>query len=378
MRKTKIEFYKHNISDTDIRACINVLKSYFLTTGEIVKNFESKFASFLGVKYVVGVNSCTDALQLSLVGLGVQKGDEVIVPALSFIATANVVEYVGAKPVFVDVEKATGNIDLKLVEKAISKNTKAVILVHMYGQMCDMRYAKRLAKKYKIKLIEDSAHCIEGERDGVRPAQLSDAACFSFYATKNITSGEGGAVATNNKKLYNWLLSGRQHGMSKSAAERYSKHYEHYNMDFLGYKMNMTNIQASLLLHQLDNIYTFLAKKERIAALYNKNFSQNPSIDLPSVLQNTRHARHIYTLWVNPTKRDLYMRQIQEKNIGVAVNFRPIHQMKYYVKKYHYKGGSFPNAEYIGRRTITIPLYPKLTQEEIQYITSELNSIIRD
>jgi dTDP-4-amino-4,6-dideoxygalactose transaminase len=375
MRNKKIEFYKHNISSIDIKECVEVLKSLFLTTGSIVKEFEEKLAAYLDVRYAVGVTSCTDALFLALKGLGIKEGDEVITTPLSFIATANVIEYCGAKPVFVDVESTTGNINVENIERAITSKTKALLVVHLYGQMCDMQKIAAIAKKHSLKVIEDSAHCIEGVRDGIRPGQLSDAACFSFYATKNITSGEGGAVVTNNKDFYNWLLRARQHGMSKSASERYTKKYEHYDMEFLGFKANMNNIQAALLLHQLDRIEELLKKKEKIAQRYDSAFKKNPFISIPAILPSTKHARHIYTIWVDPNKRDNILRLLQDKMIGVAVNFRPIHLMSYYKKRYGYKQGDFPIAEKIGASTITIPLYPKLTSEEVDYIINTINKI---
>ncbi len=377
MRKKKIEFYKHNISAKDIKKCTSVLKSLFLTTGSIVKEFEEKLAMYLDAQYAVGVTSCTDALFLSLKGLGIKEGDEVITTPLSFIATANVIEYCGAKPVFVDVESTTGNIDANKIERAISPKTKALLVVHLYGQMCDMQKIAAIARKHSLKVIEDSAHCIEGVRDGIRPGQFSDAACFSFYATKNITSAEGGAIVTNNKNLYNWLLLARQHGMSKSASERYTKRYEHYDMEFLGYKANMNNIQAALLLDQLDRIEILLKKKEKIAQRYDKAFKNNPNISTPVVLPHTKHARHIYTIWVDANRRDSILRLLQERMIGVAVNFRPIHLMSYYKKKYGYKKGDFPIAEKIGASTITIPLYPKLTSEEVNYIIRTINTITK-
>jgi len=377
MRKNKIEFYKHNLTSKDKENCMKVLDSIFLTTGEWVKKFEIKFAKYLNIKHVVTVNTCTDALELSLRYFKIGPGDEVITTPMSFIATSNVIEYCGAKPVFVDVEESTGNINADLIETRITSKTKAIVCVHLYGHMCDMKKIHKIAKKHKLVVIEDAAHCIEGERDGVRVGELGDAACFSFYATKNIASGEGGAIATNNDKMNEWLLKARQHGMSKNAVDRYSKSYEHYDMEFLGYKCNMTNIQASLLFSQLESIEKFRNKKDAIAKKYNKGFKINPFIKIPSVLKNTKHARHIYTIWVDPKKRDQYLHEIQNQNIGVAVNFRSIHLMKYYKDKYGYKKGAFPIAENIGNSTITLPLYPKLTIEEINYVIKSVNEIVK-
>ncbi len=371
----KIEFYKHNLDSNDKKEVIKILNSTFLTTGEEVKEFEKKFAKYFKTEYCIGVTSCTEALFLSLKGLGIGKGDEVITTPMSFIASSNAIEYCRAKPVFVDVEENTGNINADLIEKAVSSKTKAILVVHLYGQMCDMKKISKIARKYKLKLIEDSAHCVEGSRDDIKPGQLSDAACFSFYATKNITSGEGGAITTNNKDLSEWLLKARQHGMSKSAIDRYSKRYEHYDMEFLGYKSNMTNIQAALLLNQLDRIEKLHAKKERVAKKYDKGFSNNPNLKIISPLSNSRHARHVYTIHVDPKKRDYYLEKLQNKGIGVAVNFRPIHLMKYYRNKYDYKKGAFPITEKIGASTITLPFYPKLKQQEIDYIIKTVNGL---
>jgi dTDP-4-amino-4,6-dideoxygalactose transaminase len=372
----KIEFYRHNLSTSDLANCKKVLKSIFLTNGEWVREFEKDFASYLNIKYVVTVNSCTNALELSLRYYGIKEGDEVITTPMSFIATANVIEYCGATPVFVDVEESTGNINADLIEAKITSKTKAIIPVHLYGQMCDMKKIRKIAKKYSLKIIEDAAHCIEGERDGIKVGHYGDSASFSFYATKNLASGEGGAIATNDKEMYEWLMKARQHGMSKNAIDRYSKKYEHYDMEFLGYKYNMTNIQASLLLDQLKHIEEFRTAKQSLAQRYDMNLSSSEFIKTPKVLANTKHAYHIYTIWVNPEKRDLFLSKIQDSNIGVAVNFRPIHLMSYYQKKYGYKVGNFPIAEKIGSSTITIPFYPKLKEREMKYILKVLNEVV--
>lgn len=371
----KIEFYKHNLTLEDKKECQKILNSLFLTTGEEVRLFEEKFARYLKVKYALGITSCTDALFLSLKCIGIKKGDEVITTPLSFIATSNVIEYCDAKPIFVDVEESTGNINADLIEKAITTKTKAILVVHLYGQMCDMKKIRNIANQHKIKVIEDCAHCIEGIRDGVRPGQLGDLACFSFYATKNITSGEGGAIITNNEDYYDWLFKARLHGMSKNALDRYTKKYEHYDMEFLGYKCNMTNIQASLLVYQLDRIDKLLDKKEKIAKIYDKKLVQNSKLRILKVLPKTKHARYVYTILTNPNKRDKYLKLLQEKGIGVAVNFRPIHLMHYYRDKYGYKVGDYPIAEKIGSSTITIPLYPRLKLNEIAFVINSINKI---
>ncbi len=372
----KVEFYKHNLEEDDKKECLSVLNSLFLTTGETVKTFENKLAGYLGAKYAIGVTSCTDALFLCLKCLNVGAGDEIITTPLSFIATANSVEYCGARPVFVDVEKETGNINVNLIEAAITSKTKAILVVHLYGQMCDMKAIKKIADKHNLKIIEDCAHCIEGERDGIKPGQLSDFACFSFYATKNITCGEGGAIVCNNEEYYSWLMKARLHGMSKNAADRYNKMYQHYDMEFLGYKSNMNNISAALLVHQIDRVEELLAKKEIVSKKYDAGFKNNNKLKTPQVLNNSKHARHLYTIWVDKEKRDDIMHSLQELHIGVAVNFRVIHLMKYYREKYGFKEGDFEQAEKIGAATITLPFYPKLLDEEIEYVISSVNKFV--
>lgn len=377
MIKRKIEFFRHNLSKKDKEECLKVLGSIFLTTGEVVKEFEHKFASYLKAKYAVGVSSCTDALLLALKYLGIKEGDEVITTVLTFAATSNAIEYCGAKPVFVDVESNTGNIDADLIEKAVTPRTKAILVVHLYGLMCDMKKIRKIAKKYNLKIIEDAAHCIEGVRDGIRVGEIGDFTCFSFYATKTITSGEGGAITTNKRSAYDWFIRARLHGMSKNAADRYTKRYSHNDLEFLGYKMNMTNIAASLLIHQLDRIDAYLKRREQIAHMYNEGFLKNTAIQMPEVPKNCIHARYLYTIWVDPKIRDNMVNQLQDKDIGVSVHFLPLHFLTYYKKKYGYKRGEFPKAEKIGDSTISLPLYPKLTEKEIRYVIKTVNSIVK-
>jgi len=372
----KVEFYRHNLNNKDKEELRKVLDSLFLTTGDWVTEFEKKFSEYTGSQYAIGTTSCTDSLFLSLSAMEIGIGDEVITTPMSFVSTANAIEYCGATPIFVDVDKNTGNVEAEKIREKITAKTKAILPVHLYGQMCDMQGLKDLANEHELKIIEDSAHCIEGDREGIRPGQFGDSACYSFYATKTLTCGEGGAIICNDIEIYKWLKKARLHGLSKSAAERYTKKYEHYDLEFLGRKANMTNINAALLIHQIDRIEDYLQRREEIAQIYNKAFEDNPNIDLPKVLSDSKHSRYIYTIWVDPNKRDEYMHRLQELGIGVAVNFRPIHLMKYYREKYNYNDGDFPIAEEIGNRTISIPFYPKLSSGEIEYVIDSINKIV--
>ena len=288
----KVEFYKHNLDSQEIKSVNETLSSVFLTTGPKTKEFETKFAHYFGVKFCVGVSSWTMGNLITLKALGIGPGDEVITTPLTFIATANTIIQAGATPIFVDVEKDTGNIDARKIESAVTSKTKAIIPIHLYGQMSDMREIKKIANKYNLFIIEDSAHCIEGSRDGIKPGQLSTASVFSFYATKNITCGEGGAIITNDEKLYNNLLKFRMHGMSKSAADRYTDVYQHWDMELLGYKCNMNDIQASMLLPQLKKMDSFRQRREKICNIYENAFKDNDEISFPLKLDNTIHSRH--------------------------------------------------------------------------------------
>ena len=371
----KIEFYRHNIDNSDIQRVKDVLSTIFLTTGEVVNNFEEKFAEYLNSQYVIGVTSCTAAIHLCLLAWGIEEGDEVITSPMSFCATANAVLHAGATPVFADAEEATGNINAELIESKVSKRTRAIIPVHLYGQMCDMRKIRKIADKYNLVIIEDAAHCIEGERDGVKPGQLGDAACFSFYATKNITSGEGGAIAVNNADKAELLRLLRLHGIDKSAADRYTKRYQHWDMPVLGWKYNMDNIQAALLIGQLQRVDSLWEKRESIYKKYQKAFYPLTNIGLLETVPDCRHAMHLFTMHVPDQRRDKIMFSLQEKGIGVAVNYRPIHLLKYYRTHFGYKEGDFPMAEKIGSRTISLPLYPLLKDEEADYVIKTVKEV---
>lgn len=365
----KIEFFKHALNVKDKEELLAVTNSLFLTTGSLVINFEKKFAAYMQSQYAVGVSSCTHALELCLRYFNIGVGDEVITTPLSFVATANAIEYVGAKPIFVDVESATGNLDVHLVEAAITPKTKAIIPVHLYGQMCDMQALRKLANTYNLKLIEDAAHCIEGMRNGIRVGALADAACYSFYATKNITSGEGGAVTTNSEEMALWLKKARSHGISSNAADRYTKKYQHYDMTFLGMKCNMTNLQAALLIHQVERIDLLHQRRKMLVELYDSLLKTIPK---PDFLNDIKHAYHAYTIWSE--KRDELMGYLQDYKIGVAVHYRPIHMMSYYQKKYGYQYCDFPIAYKMGAETLSLPLYPSLKDKNIEYVCDIIKS----
>jgi dTDP-4-amino-4,6-dideoxygalactose transaminase len=370
-----VEFYRHSVTESDIQEVTAVLRSVFLTTGPKSAAFEKAFAEYLGVEDVVSVSSCTSALFLSLAALDITAGDEVITTPLTFIATSNAVLHAGATPVFVDVEPDTGNIDVALVKGAINERTKAVIPVHLYGLMADVRTLAETCADAGIDMIEDAAHAAEPIRDGFRPGQKGTAACFSFYATKNLTCGEGGAIATNRRELGERLRRLRQHGMSKGAAERYTSRYQHWDMVELGYKANLSDINAALLVGQLPRLEAQLARREAIARRYEEAFAAIDGISYPIVPAGMRSARHLFTIWVPPQHRDTSLSMLQDKGIGVAVNYRAVHLLSYYRERFGFEPGSFPNAERIGASTITLPLYPSMTEQQVETVIKAVGEV---
>jgi dTDP-4-amino-4,6-dideoxygalactose transaminase len=372
---TSVEFYRHSVTEADIQEVVAVLRSVFLTTGPKSAAFEKAFAEYLGVEDVVSVSSCTSALFLSLAALDVMQGDEVITTPLTFIATSNAVLHTGATPVFVDVEPATGNIDAARVKTAVSERTKAVIPVHLYGLMADVRSLAQICEEARIDMIEDAAHAAEPVRDGFRPGQKGTTACFSFYATKNLTCGEGGAVATNRRELGERLRRLRQHGMSKGAAERYTSRYQHWDMVELGYKANLSDINAALLLGQLTRLEGQLTRREAIARRYEEAFAGIDGLGYPIVPAGVRSARHLFTIWVPPQHRDASLAMLQDKGIGVAVNYRAVHLLSYYRERFGFEPGMFPNAERIGASTITLPLYPSMTDQQVDTVIEAVRDV---
>jgi UDP-4-amino-4-deoxy-L-arabinose-oxoglutarate aminotransferase len=248
--------------------------------------------------------------------------------------------------------------------------------VHLYGLMCDMRALKAIAEKHRLHLIEDAAHCIEGVRDGVRPGDLSDAACFSFYATKNLTCGEGGAITVNDAKLAERLKLLRLHGMTRMGHESAREGYRHWDMVLMGWKYNMSNVEAALLLPQFERMEAKLAHRHALAARYEQAFAGMEGIKLPQARPMSVHARHVYTVWCEGCARDDLIAHLHAEGIGAVVNYRPIHLMSYFVERYGYRPGSFPIAEWIGDSTVSLPLYPGMPLEHVDVVAQAVQSCL--
>lgn len=378
MPHRKVEFFKHNLTEEDIALATQVLRSVFLTTGPRVADFEQKFAAYLGHGYTVGLTSCTAALHLALLRHGIGPGDEVITTPMTFCATATAIIQAGAKPVFVDVCPASALLRPEDAERAITAKTKAIIPVHLYGRMVDMRGFADVANRYGLILIEDAAHCIEGSRDGIRPGELGNAACFSFYATKNITCGEGGSLVCRTEEDAAWYQSARHHGISKNAASRYTETYQHWDMEMMGWKYNMDDIQAALLINQIDRIDAYRDRKCEIESLYRNllaDVEELEFIEAPSEHEKSGH--HLMTVLLpSYCSRDVVLQQLQSMGVGCAVNYRAVHTLKYFRDIFGYIPEDFPHAYTIGCRTITLPLYAKLTDDEALFVCNTLKNII--
>jgi dTDP-4-amino-4,6-dideoxygalactose transaminase len=369
----KVDFFKHSLGQDEAKAFKEVLASLFLTTGPVCARLEDALAGYLDISNVVSVSTGTAALELALKALGIGEGDEVITTPMTFIATSNACLYVGATPVFVDVEPDTGNLDASLVEAAITPKTKAILPVHLYGAMCDMKVLREICNSHDLKLIADCAHALESRRDGLGSSDLVDASCYSFYATKNLSCGEGGAVATPHEEEAERLKVLRTHGMSKGAADRYSGSYQHWDMIELGRKANLPDLLAALLLPQIPKLDEQLARREAIAKRYEEAFNAMESVDFPKVPAGAVSGRHLFTIWVE--RRDEFIKGLQERGIGVAVNYRAVHLLTYYRERFGFKPGDFPNAERIGDSTISLPMYPDLKDEEVERVIKAVGQV---
>lgn len=369
-----VPFFRHGLGGPELASVAEVLAGPVLTTGETVDRFERAFADYLGRRHAVAVSSCTAALQLSLTALGIGAGDEVITTPMTFVATATAILQAGARPVFVDVEPDTGNLDPAGIEVALTPHTRAIVPVHLYGQMCDMEAIGEVAARHGLAVIEDAAHCVEGRRDLIRPGQVSCAACFSFYATKSLACGEGGAVVTDDDDLAQLLRRQRLHGVTATAADRMRNGYDHYDMVSMGWKYNLDNIHAALLIPQLPGLDQRQRRRSAIADRYVEAFSDVDGVSWPVCRPGTVHARHLFPIWV--ARRDAVLHGLRDAGIEVVVNYRAIHLLSYLADLLGYRPGDFPVAEHIGDRSISLPLYPSMPAQHVEQVISAVADLV--
>jgi len=370
MRKKLLVFASPLIEQPEIDEVVESMRSGWLGTGPKVQKFEQMFGAYKGISYAIALNSCTAALHLSMIAIGIKNGDEIILPTMTFAATANAVIHAGGTPVFVDCLKDTMNIDPDDIERKITKKTKAIIVVHFAGRPCDMDSILTVARKHNLKVIEDCAHAVEAEYKGKKTGAMGDIGCFSFYVTKNIVTGEGGMIITEDEKYAGKIKVLALHGMSKDAWMRFSdKGYRHYQVVFAGFKYNMMDIQAAIGIHQLPRVEAYWRKRKSIWERYNEAF-RDLSVFTPAVVgPDIRHSYHLYSLLIDIDRvnktRDEFIEDMTKQNIGVGVHYIALHLHPYYQKAFGYKMGEFPIAEWISDRTVSIPLSAKLTDEDV-------------
>jgi len=354
-----------SIDAQEERAVQAVLRSGFLVQGKTVARFEEAVARYLDVKHAVAVSSGTSALHLALVSFGIGPGDEVIVPDYTFPATANVVELVGAKPVFADIDPETFNIDAKAVEKLINKKTKAIIPVHLFGQSADMAPLMRLAKKYKLKVIEDAACVLGAEYKGRKCGTIGDIGCFSFHPRKVITTGEGGMAVTNDRSIADRLRTLRNHGIAHKGSK----------IDFVmaGFNYRMTEIQAALGLVQLKRIKALILSRRKVAGIYDSQLGAIDWIKTPSTPAYNTHVFQTYIIQISGAiDRGQLLRFLQQNGIEANFGTYALHHLTFYKKKYHLKASQFPVTEVVFQNSIALPVFEHLSVDQIRRITAIL------
>jgi dTDP-4-amino-4,6-dideoxygalactose transaminase len=381
VRNQYLVFGSPSIGEEEILEVSQSIRSGWVGTGPKVKKFEEMFKTFKNCRHAIAVSSCTAALHLSLLVLGIKPGDEVITTPLTFAATANCIVHAGARPVFADVELKTMNIDPFEVEKKINKKTKAMIPVHFAGRPCEMDALMDLAKTSHLRLIEDAAHAIESIYKGKPIGTLGDLGCFSFYVTKNITTVEGGMVVTDRDELANQIKSLALHGLTQDAWQRFSDEgFKHYQIVCAGFKYNMTDIQASIGIHQFKKMEAQAQRRKEIWEVYHQSFRDLPLI-LPSPTPpDQRHAYHLYTPLLELDRvrctRDEFLQALHKENIGAGIHYVALHLHPFYQKAFGYRAGEFPHAEFISHRIFSLPFSAKLTHQDVEDVVQAVKRIL--
>ncbi|MDP4524581.1 MULTISPECIES: DegT/DnrJ/EryC1/StrS family aminotransferase [Bacillus] len=371
------------IGKEEIQEVTETLESGWLSKGPKVQQFEKEFAAFVGAKHAVALNSCTAALFLALKAKGVGPGDEVITSPLTFSSTANTIIHTGATPVFADIDEKTLNIDPKKLETAVTPRTKAVVPVHFGGQSCDMDAILAIAQTHGLFVLEDAAHAVYTTYKQRMIGSIGDATAFSFYATKNLATGEGGMLTTDDVELADKIRVLSLHGMSKGAWNRYSSNGSwYYEVESPGYKMNMFDLQAALGLHQLKRLDDMQKRREEIAGQYQAAFQQIPGLITPFVHNEGRHAWHLYVLQVDEkqagvTRDEMITALKDEYNIGTSVHFIPVHIHPYYQKEFGFEETDYPLAMKYYKRTLSLPLYPSMSDEDVNDVIEAVRDIAK-
>lgn len=380
-RKDFLIFGSPLIEKEEIAEVVASLKSGWFGTGPKVAQFERDFAEYKEVLFSAALSSCTAALHLSTLAAGIKPGDEVITTPMTFSATVNAIIHAGAMPVLADIDPQTMNIDPNKIEKKITPKTRAILPVHFGGRPCDIDAILNIARRHNLKVIEDCAHAIETEYKGKKMGTLGDFGCFSFYVTKNITTGEGGMVIARNEEDISRIKTLALHGMSKDAWKRFSDEgYKHYYIVECGFKYNMMDLQAAIGIHQLKRVEQNWLRRQEIWDRYNEAFADLP-ITLPADPElQTRHAYHLYTILIDEEKagitRDEFLNAMTSHNIGVGVHYLSIPEHPYYQKTFGWRPEDYPNAMRIGRQTVSVPISAKLTDEDVEDVIKAVMTVV--
>jgi dTDP-4-amino-4,6-dideoxygalactose transaminase len=381
MRQKFLPFHVPSIGDEEVFGVVETLRSGWLTTGPKVQAFENAFASYIGAPWAVAVSSCTAALHLALDAIGLRESDEVLIPAMTFAATAEVVVYFRGRPVLVDCEPDTLNLDPAKLEEAITPRTRAIIPVHYAGHACQIDRIREIAGTHRLKLIEDAAHALPASYKGQKVGTFGDLACFSFYATKTLCTGEGGMITTANAEYAERVRMMSLHGISKDAWKRYSAEGSwYYEILEAGFKYNMTDIAAALGLAQLGKCDRMREARRRIAGIYNEAFGNLDEIVKPVVRAEVEHAWHLYPIRLRLERlginRSEFIAMMRERNIGTSVHFIPLHLHPFYRDKYQYRPQDFPNASDAYEQLVSLPIYPAMTERDASDVVSAVTDIV--
>jgi dTDP-4-amino-4,6-dideoxygalactose transaminase len=375
-----IPFHQASLGEEEIQALADVIRSGWITMGARTIEFERQFAAYVGARHAVDVCSGTAALHLALEAVRLQPGDEVLLPTTTFTATGEVVNYLGARPVLVDIDPVTLNIDVLDAERKLTPRTRALIPVHMAGQPCDMDELRSFARQHKLHVIEDAAHALPSDYRGSRVGSLSELTAFSFYATKTLTTGEGGMITTDNDDLAARMRLMRLHGIAGDAWERYGKNGSwYYEVLEAGFKYNPTDMQAALGLVQLAKCDALTAARRRIAEQYTSEFRGVAALEPPVLKSDRTSSWHLYILRLRLEQlqidRNAFINDLKERGIGTSVHFIPLHLHSYYQKNYGYRTGDFPVAEGQFERYISLPIYPRMSEENVQQVIEAVTEI---
>ncbi|MGH8011700.1 MAG: DegT/DnrJ/EryC1/StrS family aminotransferase [Candidatus Binataceae bacterium] len=388
----QVPFHRPAIGPEEEREVLDTLRSGWLTTGPKAKRFEKEFANYAGARNALAVAHCTGALHLALFALGIGPGDEVITTPFTFTATAEVIGYLGARPLFVDIDPSTLNIDPARIEQTLEsgahRRIRALLPVHFAGLPCDMTRLLAIARRHELKIVEDAAHAVGAalqvkDRGMVRIGSISDATCFSFYATKNITSAEGGMVTTEDDRLAAKIAVASLHGMDRDAWRRYDREGSwYYEIHDTGFKYNLSDVHAAIGLAQLRRADELRRMRGAIAHAYNDAFAGESALEIPASQPDIEHAWHLYVLRLRLEQlrigRDRFVELLRDRGVGISVHCIPLHTMHFYQERYGYRNGDFPNAENVFSRCLSLPIFPTMSGEDCAYVIDTVRRVVAE